>query len=63
MAELATILANDAWVEAGAADQCAVDVLEAAEGAGIVGLDRAAVEDAGGGGELGGERLGRPEHG
>ena len=34
-------------VEAGSADEGAVDLIEAAEGAGVVGLDRSTVEDAG----------------
>ena len=38
-------------VEAGSADECAVDVFETAEGLGVVGFDGAAVEDADGGGE------------
>ena len=45
-------------VEAGSADEGAVDVIEAAEGAGVVGLDRAAVEDAGAGGGAGAGVLG-----
>src|SRR5216683_7866721 len=45
-------------VEAGAADESAVDVFETAKGFGVVGLDGAAVEDADGGGEGGRERFG-----
>ena len=38
------------WIEAGAAYERAIDVRQSAEGTRIVGLDGAAVEDAGGGG-------------
>ena len=40
-------------VEACATNECAVDVFEAAEAGGVVRLHRAAVEDAGAGGERG----------
>src|SRR5260370_31701095 len=45
-------------VEAGSAYESSVDVVQAAEGFGVVGLDGAAVEDADGGGEGGGEGFG-----
>ena len=45
-------------VETGAADESAVDVAYAAEGLCVVGLNGAAVEDAGGGGEGGREGFG-----
>ena len=54
--ELGSCVFNDlgerGWVEARSADQGSVDVFEAAEAGGVVGLDRAAVEDAGARGDL-----------
>ena len=45
-------------LEAGAADQCAVDLFLADERGGVVGLDAAAVEDAHGRGNIGAQQLG-----
>ena len=45
-------------LEAGAADQCAVDLFLADEGGGVVGLDAAAVEDADGRGDIRAQQLG-----
>jgi len=47
------------WLEAGTADECAVDLFFAEQGCGVLGLDAAAVEDAGGFGQVGVEDVGQ----
>ncbi len=46
------ICEKEVGFEAGSTDKGSIDVVEAAEGAGVVGLDGAAVEDAGGVGDI-----------